>query len=860
MVSSHFDIEAVRSWLEYLHGDSRGNIHLCSTGDWTGRAFLLDSPTAFQDASEYVTELDRLGREGIYLRVTTIGDNVIEGRGKDGDSVSFPGLWADIDIAGPGHKTTKPLPVDWDQAKLIIEEAGLPEPTLWVVSGGGFYPYWLLSQPYHLDIGHQEQLSALQEVSTGWQRCLGEAAERLGLFYGTQCGDLSRVLRVPGTVNRKAGLERPCEVISATGPSYRIETLVEAFASASLKLRPADDRGSYDKVPTPVAGTTPLDQFESATDWEHPDLLGGLGWQHHHTQGITTYWTRAGKQRRDGHSATTGRDGDRDRLYMFSDADTHIPAGGPYTKGYVFALIHHGGDLKAAAKALAGKGFGESRTSVPLPDTLRMSRPEPDATPDSWQPPSEAPDLTWQPQHDTGNGDRMAAMYGDTFKYVADAKKWARYNGSRWVILHNADPVKRAASEMASIVQQQAQQLVDAGDERGDKLMKWAKVSHADARTNAAVSNFRAHPNTTVTADEFDKNPRYLGVKNGVLDLGTPGDMPKLLPAHPKYMLTKQMDASYAPGAESPHWDKFIEEVLPEPELRGFLQRISGYALRGKPNRRAMAIISGPPRSGKSKFIESIGHTFGDYSATASATLFRFKRDGSSPSTDLHHLRGRRFVSTSEASESTIMDEELVKRVTGQDKMNSRGLYESPQEWLPQFVLFMATNHHPKVNPEDTATWDRLKVIRFEQEFRGDRDDPELLDKLTAEADGILNWLIAGMRDFEGPLGLIEPEAVVEAGKTYRKENDTVSQFIDSVVEEGVVALDKDATVKNSQIYLLYENWVNANRVGPAIGPRRFARRLEALGFTRSNAQEWTGLRHSPHTMITGNGYPWRPA
>src|SRR5688572_15106622 len=357
MESSQFDIEAVRFWLDFLHGDSRGFIHICSTNDWTGQAFDLRDNDCTDRAVEYVKELDVLGREGIYLRMTTI-PVIAEGRGRDEDSVSFPGLWADIDLAGPGHKTDKPLPTDEASARKIIEEAGLPEPTLWVHSGGGLYPYWLLDQPYNVN-RDPERVQALQELSAGWQRCLGEAAERLGVFYGTQCGDLSRVLRIPGTVNRKAGLERSCRMVDlGGGRQYQLNELVEAFVEASAKLSVADGHGSYDRVPTPVSGTSPFDVFESEAGWENDLLLGGAGWTFHHHHGATSYWTRPGKRPIDGHSATTGRAGDRDRLYMFSDADSHIPAGGPYTKGYVYALLHHNGDLSKAAKHLRSLGYG----------------------------------------------------------------------------------------------------------------------------------------------------------------------------------------------------------------------------------------------------------------------------------------------------------------------------------------------------------------------------------------------------------------------------------------------------------------------------------------------------------------------
>lgn len=840
MTSSQFDIDAVRSWLEYLHGDSQGWIHICSTNDWSGLAFPLADEDWLSKATTYVAKLNNQNRQGIYLRVTTIKEPVTTGRGTDSDSLSFPGLWADIDVAGPGHKTDKPLPIDWRQARNIVQESGLPEPTLWVASGGGYYPYWLLRQAYNVE--DSEQLGALQQLSTGWQRCLGEAAERLGMFYGTQCGDLARVLRIPGTVNRKTDEERPCYVDTGGGPQYTLEQLVQYFEDASRKLKVADDQGSYDRVPlNPRDGDSPFDVFESRVDWDDADLLGGLGWQISHQRGTTTYWTRPGKSKRDGHSATTGRSADRDRMYMFSDADSVIPAGGPYTKGYVYSLIHHAGNMSNAAKDLLNRGFGQARTMSQPPDQFQFD-PQPEGVPEVR--------LIRFSNDDIGNGERMLALYGKQFKFVTDLKKWAKYNGKQWKLLDSPDDVKYAAAMMARQMADEAA----AGDQDDDfvkLLRKWAARSTATARTDAAVANFRMIPQVRIDSYDLDKDARYLGVQNGVIDLGTElTDVPVLLPSSPDLMITKLMAASYHPDAPATRWEKFMEEIIPDAELREFLQRMCGYALLGKPNYRAMAILSGPPRSGKSKFIESISHVFGQYGGTAAAALFRQKRDGTSPTVDLHHLRGKRFVATSESSESTVMDEELIKRVTGMDKVNSRGLYENPQEWLPQFVLFMATNHHPRVNPEDNATWDRLKVIPFEQEFRGDGDDPFLLDKLVAEADGILSWLIEGLRKFRELGRLDEPEQVVVAGNTYRRENDTVSQFVDSSVEEQVLFTEPGAIIQNAMLYEMYDGWCARNKVGPAIGPRKFARRLESLGFERSGPKAWSGLRPGTHGML----------
>src|ERR1044072_2165282 len=93
------DPAAVRAWLRILHGDAPGQTHICSTGDWTGRVF-----TDLEAAARYVTYLDSEDRQGIYARVTRPRPALEPGeRGGAADSASLPALWADLDLAGPGH-------------------------------------------------------------------------------------------------------------------------------------------------------------------------------------------------------------------------------------------------------------------------------------------------------------------------------------------------------------------------------------------------------------------------------------------------------------------------------------------------------------------------------------------------------------------------------------------------------------------------------------------------------------------------------------------------------------------------------------------------------------------------------------
>ncbi len=384
------DSGQVEEWIRILHGKSTGMLHVCSTGDWTGIRTHLDRK---DDVIKYALQRDSQGVSGLYLRVTTLSPDAPSDRGKRAGadwSASFPGLWADIDIAGPGHKHTAnhpdlsgydprraiqfPLPPDEEAARSIVSEAGMPQPTLWINSGGGLYPWWLLDEPERLE-GDQFALDAATKLSDGWQRELVSAAQRLGVDYGN-VGDLARVMRLPGTVNRKGGGERLCRIVEGSGPRYTFESLVEflfELQERSSKLQKPVTAPQVASpsllVPPPAPPTldrvgSPLDAFERQVPWS--DILEPHGWQVHHMEGGTTHWTRPGKRTSEGSSATTGHSSDgHDRMWVFSTA-CGLPVGEPITKPYVWSVLNgRGGDMKKVAKDLVTRGFGAPLIPAP---------------------------------------------------------------------------------------------------------------------------------------------------------------------------------------------------------------------------------------------------------------------------------------------------------------------------------------------------------------------------------------------------------------------------------------------------------------------------------------------------------------
>ena len=81
----------------------------------------------------------------------------------------------------------------------------------------------------------------------------------------------------------------------------------------------------------------PGDDFNERADWA--SILLPLGASLHHEAGGVRYWTRPGKDRRDGHSATTWYADDADRLKVFTPHWPPFAVGEVYTKFGAYSLL-----------------------------------------------------------------------------------------------------------------------------------------------------------------------------------------------------------------------------------------------------------------------------------------------------------------------------------------------------------------------------------------------------------------------------------------------------------------------------------------------------------------------------------------
>jgi len=552
--------------------------------------------------------------------------------------------------------------------------------------------------------------------------------------------------------------------------------------------------------PTPRATSllaTPGDEYEARTDWA--DILVPHGWQlSHRGYGTERHWTRPGKELRDGISATTGRANDRDRLYVFSTS-TLFPSETPITKFGAYAMLNHGGDFKAAAVALVQEYGSHRFVSAQLETLERPPAPDVEET------------FTWD---DIGNGLRFKRFIEGRFRWVWEEKSWFSWTGSQWV-QDNDGAVAREWVLMVRAMRERAQRDGDKDAE------KWAKSCSALSKMTAALV-FTKSAWMTYSASEFNQNRHLLNVQNGTLDLET-GEFG----SHCRDdLITHKFGTVYDPEATCPNFESFVEKALPDDELRSYVQRALGYSLLGNADQRALFVLYGPSGTGKSTILETLGEVFGTYATTAQAGTFRAAKNDKGPSNDLHELRGRRFVTTSETAENASFDEDLLKRITGRDKVRSRALYQESQEWTPECTIWMATNNPPRLNSDDDAIWRRLKLIPMLTVFRGEGEVFDYARRvLVPEAAGILNWLLAGLRQFQEH-GLGEPETLRIQAEEQRTASDSVARFIGDKLSDASL-VEGDGTIKATELFSSYADW--CRQVGEkSLGSRRFMLRMDS--------------------------------
>lgn len=235
-------------FLQMLFGDAdEGWLTVWTKGDKATRWYDVGK------LEQATLDADKLAKsDDVYFGVGLRGFKAAEGRGGSDDVTVIPGLWVDIDIAGPAHKETA-LPPDDRAALDALAEIPMP-PTIAIDSGNGLHAYWLFREPWTLDSADERKEA--QTLAERWQ----VAIRQIWTAHGWKLDpthDLARVLRLPGTYNHKSKPPKPVTAILAQNDARYNPSDFDPYLPTSLP-QAADTATSAAFTPTGTEGPASL--------------------------------------------------------------------------------------------------------------------------------------------------------------------------------------------------------------------------------------------------------------------------------------------------------------------------------------------------------------------------------------------------------------------------------------------------------------------------------------------------------------------------------------------------------------------------------------------------------------------------
>ncbi|MER8556522.1 phage/plasmid primase, P4 family [Mesorhizobium sp. M1217] len=487
----------------------------------------------------------------------------------------------------------------------------------------------------------------------------------------------------------------------------------------------------------------------------------------------------------------------------------------------------------------------------------------------SFLPVEDAPaddfDLAQLPQTDLGNAERFARRFKQKFLHNS-ALGWLDWDGTRWRREDADNAVSLAVHRTVRLIQVEAKVLRESDEDhvvetkrdgrvirRSDRLAGWGRASEASPKMSAIPKH--GAPYLAVATDDLDSDPWKINVANGTLVVRRDaGDEDPIVfrPHDPHDRITKRSPVFYDPHASCPIYDRFLDQVQHDPQMRAFLHRWFGYSLTGDTSEQKLVFFYGKGKNGKSTLVDVWGHVAGDYGEISPIETFLDQgkgRNAGAATPDVAILQSVRMLRTSEPEKNAKLGESFIKLVTGGEPIQARHLNKDYFRFRPAFKLTMQGNYRPQISGTDEGIWRRVVLVPWLVTV--DKPDGDLPAKLAAEASGILNRALDGLRSYLED-GLKLPEPVTDATAKYRADSDPLGRFLAEAVVGEVGAREQSST-----FHRVFVAWAKASGEREW-SPKGLGNAMKERGYQsmRSDGMWWIDIRLRLHEADFSSASP----
>jgi P4 family phage/plasmid primase-like protien len=309
----------------------------------------------------------------------------------------------------------------------------------------------------------------------------------------------------------------------------------------------------------------------------------------------------------------------------------------------------------------------------------------------------------------------------------------------------------------------------------------------------------------------LDANTHLIGFNNGVYDLKELCFRDGKQSDH----ITMSVGYNYDEKHTKKYKDlqKFLNDIQPNKEEFDYAMTYLSIGLIGN-MLELFTILSGCGRNGKSKLIELIKETFGDYFGSVGSQLFtRPRPNADSPDPGLLSLAKKKIVIASEPEKNSKLNSGFIKFITGRDSTTLRNCHQNEMiDFAPKFITFLICNDIPDCDDIDNAFSKRLRCINFPTEFV---DNPTKENQKQINVDINENFkfwrmdfmllMIEYYKKYIVTHTLKPTDNILKWTNQYKENTDMYLTYLNENTDES------DEHVHCSMLYVNFKGWFKEN-------------------------------------------------
>lgn len=253
----------------------------------------------------------------------------------------------------------------------------------------------------------------------------------------------------------------------------------------------------------------------------------------------------------------------------------------------------------------------------------------------------------------------------------------------------------------------------------------------------------------------------------------------------------------YAPNAECPLWQAFLNKVLPETDIQMRLMEYIGYCLTKDMKLEKMAVFYGVGANGKSVTLDVIKALFGDNNVSCVCL------DDLTTSDEKRLQFENKLVNISSESGSKN-DTAVLKQLISGEPVTVHELYKNPRQMTNYGKLITSYNILPDAESSH-GFYRRWALFPFKVVIPEKEQDINLTKKLVMELPGIFNMVLCALKRLLLQNAFTESMSCADALREYKRNSNSVNTFLFDSCE-----ISESAMMKFSDLYNAYLRYCRA--------------------------------------------------